>query len=110
MKQQLLDGQDTEDDKLAWRVEAELRLRLDELRRTEGAAAAELAAQLAQVQARATPCPTVQVGGGGGAHARRPLLAGPLAGGVRGPTNQKAHAPCSTCCPGSRIVAEGYIL
>ena len=51
MKQQLLEGQDTDDDKLAWRVEAELRLRLDELRLSEGAAAAELAAQLARVQA-----------------------------------------------------------
>lgn len=71
MKQQLLEGQDTDDDKLAWRVEAELRLRLDELRRTEGAAAAQLAAQLEQLQVGAAPW-----GGGGGTSAgwrrRRP--------------------------------------
>ncbi len=46
----MLDGQDTDDDKLAWRVEAELKLRLDDLRRTEGAASAALAAQLATAQ------------------------------------------------------------
>ena len=54
MKQQLLDGQDTDDDKLAWRLEAELKLRLDELRRTEGAAAAALAAQLETAQVRSS--------------------------------------------------------
>ena len=48
----MLDGQDTDDDKLAWRVEAELKLRLDELRRTEGAAAAALAAQLETARVR----------------------------------------------------------
>ena len=52
MKQQMLDGQETDDDKLAWRLEAELKLRLDELRRTEGAAAAALATQLATAQVR----------------------------------------------------------
>ena len=48
----MLDGQDTEDDKLAWRVEAELKLKLDELRRTDGAAAAALATQLESAQVR----------------------------------------------------------
>lgn len=50
MKQQMLEGQDTDDDKLAWRVEAELRLRLDELRRTEGASSAQLASEITQLQ------------------------------------------------------------
>lgn len=50
MKQQMLEGQDTDDDKLAWRVEAELRLRLDELRRTEGASSAQLESEVTQLQ------------------------------------------------------------
>ena len=57
MKQQMLDGQDTDDDKLAWRVEAELKLRLDELRRTEVAASAALAAQLETAQVCLQPAP-----------------------------------------------------
>lgn len=52
MKQQMLEGQDTDDDKLAWRVEAELRLRLDELRRTEGASSAQLASEVTQLQVK----------------------------------------------------------
>jgi hypothetical protein len=56
MKQQMLEGQDTDDDKLAWRLEAELKLRLDELRRTEGAAAAALTAQLEATQVRSPLC------------------------------------------------------
>lgn len=42
MKAAMLTGQDAEEEKLSWRVDAEVRLRLDELRQSETARSSAL--------------------------------------------------------------------